>query len=156
MTHVLVEVVALLSAILFQRHCPMYKNDTHVCIIVHRTIARSAARRYMLTRTQIEAARTTELERLADRIEAELSRRREQEELEDAGRKVLESLDTPRGTYQWEMVRCGHPERCRKCQGGEKHGPYLYRYFYKDGRRTSEYIKLTDAQRLGFSRPTTK
>ena len=106
----------------------------------------------MLTSTQIEAADAQELARLSGRIEAELERRRIQEE-EDTGREVVERHDTPRGTYQWEMVRCGHPERCKKCQGGEKHGPYLYRYLYKDGRRTSQYIRLKDAERLGFSRP---
>jgi hypothetical protein len=107
----------------------------------------------MLTRAQIETAKTRELEKLADRVKAELERRREQKEMEEASREVLESHDTPQGTYQWERVRCGHPERCKKCQGGEKHGPYLYRYFYKDGRRTSEYVRLKDAERLGFSRP---
>ena len=109
----------------------------------------------MLTRSQLEAAETTELERLSGRIEAELERRRIQEE-EDTGREVLESHDTPSGTYQWEMVRCGHAERCKKCQSGEKHGPYLYRYLYKDGRRTSEYVRLKDAERLGFPRPATE
>ena len=109
----------------------------------------------MLTRTQIEAANTDELERLAERIENELGRRRAREE-ENAARNVLESHDTPRGTYQWEMVRCGHSGRCKKCQAGEKHGPYLYRYAYKDGRRVSEYIRLKDAERLGFSRPAVK
>ncbi len=108
----------------------------------------------MLTSTQIEAADTRELERLSGRIEAELERRRAPDRMKDGSdRQVLESHDTPRGTYQWEMVRCGHPERCKKCQSGEKHGPYLYRYFYKDGRRTSEYVRLKDAERLGFSRP---
>ena len=88
---------------------------------------------------------------MAGHIENELWRRRVQEE-EDA-RNVLESHDTPQGTYQWEMVRCGHSERCKKCRAGEKHGPYLHRYAYKDGRRMSEYIRLKDAERLGFSRP---
>ncbi len=106
----------------------------------------------MLTRSQLEAAETTELEKLADRVKAELERRREQKEMEKASREVLESHDTPQGTYQWEMVRCGHPEQC---QSGEKHGPYLYRYLYKDGRRTSQYIRLKDAERIGFSRPVT-
>ena len=57
----------------------------------------------MLTGTQIEAANTSELEHLAERIENELECRQAQEE-EDAARNVLESHDTPRGTYQWEMV----------------------------------------------------
>lgn len=108
----------------------------------------------MLTSTQIEAAGTRELERLSGRIEAELESRRARDRTEeDSDRRVLESHDTPRGTYQWEMVRCGHLERCKKCQDGEKHGPYLYRYFYKDGRRTSEYVRLKEADSLGFSRP---
>lgn len=89
---------------------------------------------------------------MAGRIENELESRRAQEE-EETARKILESYDTPRGTYQWEMVRCGHSERCKKCQTGERHGPYLYRYVYKDGRRTSEYLRLKDAERLGFFRP---
>lgn len=99
----------------------------------------------MLTPTQLRAARTGELERLKQRIETELGRRREAaEDAEGASRKVLESHDTPGGTYQWEMVECGHKERCKKCKGGKKHGPYLYRYFYKNGKYTSQYIRLKD------------
>jgi hypothetical protein len=41
------------------------------------------------------------------------------------------------------MLR-GHKVRCKRCQSGRKLGPYLYRYFYKDGKQKSEYIKLKD------------
>ena len=69
----------------------------------------------MLTGTQIEVADTRELERLSGCIEAELERRRVRDRMEDGSdRQVLERHDAPRGIYQWEMVRCGHPERCKK------------------------------------------
>jgi hypothetical protein len=96
----------------------------------------------MLTQTQLRNAKTGELQRLKRRIEAELQRRREGPD--GASSKVLERRDTPGGTYQWEMVECGHKERCKKCKSGKKHGPYLYRYFYKNGKYTSQYIRLKD------------
>jgi hypothetical protein len=90
------------------------------------------------------------------RIAAELEDRRQEAERENSlpERKFLEAHDTPNGSYQWEMVDCGHKDRCKRCKRGLKHGPYLYRYYYHDGRRRSEYIKLQDAARLGFSRPS--
>jgi hypothetical protein len=96
----------------------------------------------MLTPTQLRTAKTGELERLKLRIEAELERR--PEGAEGAGRQVLDSRDTPGGTYQWEFVECGHKERCKKCKSGKKHGPYLYRYFYREGKYTSQYVRLKD------------
>lgn len=101
--------------------------------------------RRVLTPTQLRTARAGELERLKRRIEAELQRRREAAEgTEGASREVLEKRDTPGGIYQWELVACGHKERCKKCKSGKKHGPYLYRYFYKNGKYTSQYIRLKD------------
>jgi uncharacterized protein (DUF2147 family) len=86
-----------------------------------------------------------ELERLKQAIEAELERRQEgTEDAGDASREVLERRDTPGGTYQWELVACGHKERCKKCKSGKKHGPYLYRYFYKNGKYTNQYIRFKD------------
>ena len=41
--------------------------------------------------------------------------------------------------YQLEKVRRGK-RGCRKCAEGVAHGPYLYRYFRKDGRMRSEYV----------------
>lgn len=93
----------------------------------------------------MRTARTGDLERLKLRIEAELERRREGSgDARGASRKILESRDTPGGTYQWELVACGHKERCKKCKSGKKHGPYLYRYFYREGKYTSQYIRLKD------------
>ncbi len=42
------------------------------------------------------------------------------------------------------MRQCGHKERCNKCKSGKRHGPYLYRYLYRDGKYRSEYIKLSE------------
>lgn len=43
------------------------------------------------------------------------------------------------GTLVWEKVTCGDPT-CKCIKKGEKHGPYLYRYYRKaDGTLTSEY-----------------
>jgi hypothetical protein len=111
----------------------------------------------MLTRTQIENATTEELERLRVRIEAELVGRRGAEERNreshESAVEVLESHETPAGTFQWQMRQCGHKERCNKCKSGKRHGPYLYRFYYRDGKRHSEYISLKKARTLGLERP---
>ena len=108
----------------------------------------------MLSRTQIEKATTEELERLQVRIEAELEGRRGAEERDhQSAVEVLESQTTPAGTFQWQMRECGHKERCNKCKSGERHGPYLYRFYYRDGKRHSEYIPLKRAHDLGLERP---
>ena len=102
----------------------------------------------MLTKTQLSTAKTTELERLKSRIETELEKRREEEEQrqqrpkpESTERLFFSSRD---GHYQWEYRQCGHKERCKRCKSGQRHGPYLYRYFYRNGKYRSEYIKLSD------------
>src|SRR3712207_703852 len=108
----------------------------------------------MLTRTQIENATMEELERLRVRIEAELEGRREVEERDhQSAVEVLGSHETPSGTFQWQMRECGHKERCNKCKSGKRHGPYLYRFYYRDGKRHSEYIPLKKACALGLERP---
>ncbi|WP_049996314.1 DUF6788 family protein [Halococcus sediminicola] len=43
------------------------------------------------------------------------------------------------GTVVEEMVTCGD-ESCACMTDGEKHGPYLYRYYREDGTLTSEYL----------------
>jgi hypothetical protein len=108
----------------------------------------------MLTRTQIENATTEELERLQARIEAELEGRREAGERDhQSALEVLESHETSAGTFQWQMRQCGHKERCNKCKSGKRHGPYLYRFYYRNGKRHSEYISLKKARALGLERP---
>ncbi len=42
---------------------------------------------------------------------------------------------------QWK--RCGKPN-CR-CARGRLHGPYFYRFGWKNGRQFKEYIRLVDA-----------
>jgi hypothetical protein len=118
----------------------------------HRTQDTSVAR--MLTSTQIENATTEELERLRVRIEAELEGRRRAKERDHEGAvEVLESRETSAGTFQWQMRECGHKDRCNKCKSGKRHGPYLYRFYYRDGKRHSEYISLKKARALGLERP---
>lgn len=119
----------------------------------------------MLSRKQITAAPTEELEQLLERIESELERREQEAEqrrqnakrererwLRDQTR-VLETIETPEGSFQWQMRECGHKDRCRKCKNGERHGPYLYCYFYENGKRKSEYIPLVQAAEWGLERP---
>jgi hypothetical protein len=119
---------------------------------LYRTQDVSEAR--MLTRMQLENTTTEELLQLRVRIEAELQGRREAEERDhQSAVEVLESHDTPGGTFQWQMRECGHKERCNKCKSGKKHGPYLYRFYYRDGKRHSEYIPLKKARALGLERP---
>jgi hypothetical protein len=47
--------------------------------------------------------------------------------------------DGGRGTLVKEKVKCGD-ESCECMDGGDKHGPYLYRYFYENGSLNSEYV----------------
>ncbi len=109
----------------------------------------------MLTRAQIENATTEELERMRIRIEAELEGRRGAGERghDESALEVLESHETPTGTFQWQMRECGHKQRCDKCKSGKRHGPYLYRFYYRDRKRHSEYISLKKARALGLERP---
>ena len=108
----------------------------------------------MLTRPQIEIATTEELKRLRARIEAELEGRRGPKEHDhESAVEVLESHETSAGTFQWQMRECGHKDRCNKCKSGKRHGPYLYRFYYRDRKRHSEYISLKKARALGLERP---
>jgi hypothetical protein len=118
----------------------------------YRTQDKSEAR--MLTRPQIENATTEELKRLRARIEAELEGRRGAKERDnESAVEVLESHETSAGTFQWQMRECGHKDRCNKCKSGKRHGPYLYRFYYRDRKRHSEYISLKKARALGLERP---
>ena len=103
---------------------------------------------------QIENATTEELKRLRARIEAELEGRRGDKERDhESAVEVLESHETSAGTFQWQMRECGHKDRCNKCKSGKRHGPYLYRFYYRDRKRHSEYISLKKARTLGLERP---
>lgn len=53
--------------------------------------------------------------------------------------ELVSDLDESRGTLVRERVRCGD-QSCRCMSGGEKHGPYLYRYFLEGGQLKSEYV----------------
>jgi hypothetical protein len=108
----------------------------------------------MLISTQIENATTEELEQLRVRIEAELEGRRGAKERDhESVVEVLESRETSAGTFQWQMRECGHKDRCNKCKSGKRHGPYLYRFYYRNRKRHSEYISLKKARALGLERP---
>ena len=102
----------------------------------------------MLTKTQLRTAKTIELERLKARIEAELVERREQEQQRKQRQEPVANerlfFSSKDGHYQWEYRQSGHKERCKRCQSGKRHGPYLYRYLYRDGKYRSEYIKLSE------------
>jgi hypothetical protein len=109
----------------------------------------------VLTKTRLGRATVGELESLKARIEAELAGREE-----EWGNKApagsdgpLEEHVTPTGSYRWEMVECGHKDRCKRCKSGLRHGPYLYRYYRKHGKQKSEYVKLSESRALGFERP---
>ena len=108
----------------------------------------------MLTWTQIENATTEELKRMRVRIETELERRREvKEPNHESAVEVLEYHETSAGTFQWQMRACGHKDRCNKCKSGKRHGPYLYRFYYRDRKRYSEYFSFKEARTLGLELP---
>ena len=50
------------------------------------------------------------------------------------------------GAVCWQWVRCGKP-RC-KCERGELHGPYAYRFERVDGRLRKHYIPKADVAAL--------
>ena len=109
--------------------------------VTQKCYIRQLESREMLTPTQITTATTEELEVLAAKIEAELTRRELQDAEAPAGRQAVEERPAPggAGTYRRELVDCGK-ERCKKCQGGPSHGPYWYHYFRRGGKLTSRYI----------------
>jgi hypothetical protein len=104
----------------------------------------------MLSDTQLGAAEAAELRALRERIDAELARRerdrRDGERSPSPGGEGSPSREVVgqgraggSGYYQLEKVRWGK-RGCKKCAEGPAHGPYLYRYFRKDGRMRSEYV----------------
>ena len=62
----------------------------------------------------------------------------DEDDLPEAAEPVDESTQG-QGTVVEEMVTCGD-ESCACMTDGEKHGPYLYRYYREDGTLTSEYL----------------
>ena len=62
--------------------------------------------------------------------------------VEADAREAAEPVDEStqgQGTVVEEMVTCGD-ETCAYMSDGEKHGPYLYRYYREGGTLTSEYL----------------
>jgi len=59
-----------------------------------------------------------------------------EDELPDEAELVRED---DKGTIVEEKVKCGD-ESCACMSGGEKHGPYRYRYYYERGELKSEYL----------------
>ena len=51
----------------------------------------------------------------------------------------VEDSSDAQGTVVEEMVTCGD-ETCACMTDGEKHGPYLYRYYREEGTLISEYL----------------
>jgi hypothetical protein len=61
------------------------------------------------------------------------------DDLPESAEQVEDDDTSSEGTLVKEYVTCGD-ENCGCMDGGDKHGPYLYRYFYKNGSLTSEYV----------------
>ncbi|WP_248911035.1 DUF6788 family protein [Halocatena marina] len=55
------------------------------------------------------------------------------------GAEPVEDESSKNGTVVKEMVTCGD-ETCSCMTDDELHGPYKYRYFYRKGKLTSEYL----------------
>ncbi len=53
-----------------------------------------------------------------------------------------ESITPLKGTVLAEMKRCGKPT-CR-CNSGQLHGPYHYRYYRQRGRLHKRYVRQRD------------
>ena len=69
----------------------------------------------------------------------EWSQRPVDEEDLPADAQPVEDSSDEQGTVVEEMVTCGD-ETCACMSDGEKHGPYLYRYYREGGKLTSEYL----------------
>jgi hypothetical protein len=54
--------------------------------------------------------------------------------------KITNDLLT--GTIQVQWKKCGKPN-C-KCQRGDLHGPYYYRFWWAEGRLCRQYVKKSD------------
>lgn len=63
----------------------------------------------------------------------------EANEIPEDAEPIDDDDEDGRGTVVTEKVTCGD-ESCKCMTDGEKHGPYLYRYFRREGKLTSEYI----------------
>lgn len=75
--------------------------------------------------------------------------------LEREPEEVVESLNGPDGEeYEWQVKSCDDPA-CERCNARIFHGPYLYRITYVNGNPKVEYVRLKEAQGLGFTRPGT-
>jgi len=46
------------------------------------------------------------------------------------------------GVYRQERTRCNKPG-CKKCESGEGHGSYWYRYWWEDGKTRKKYVGKT-------------
>jgi hypothetical protein len=64
-------------------------------------------------------------------------------DLPDDAEPVEDSDDSQQGTIVEQYRTCGD-ETCHCLTGGEKHGPYKYRYWREDGGLTSEYVGKAD------------
>lgn len=75
-------------------------------------------------------------------IDALLEYRRrpiDETDLPDDADPVDVDNDSGKGTVVKERVKCGD-DSCACMSGGEKHGPYLYRYYREGGELKSEYV----------------
>ena len=62
----------------------------------------------------------------------------EDEDLSDEAEPV-DDIKEGQGTVVIEKITCGD-EMCACMTEGEKHSPYLYRYYREDGTPTSEHL----------------
>jgi hypothetical protein len=79
---------------------------------------------------------------IRDFADALLDHRQQAVEPDDlpADAEPVDSSGGGKGTIVKEKVTCGD-ESCNCSESdGNKHGPYLYRYYYADGKVQSEYI----------------
>ena len=106
----------------------------------------------MLAPSQLKNAKTPELARLRERIDAELTRRELAEREQPEGRQVVEERPASAGTLRLERVKCGK-ERCKKCREGEGHGPYWYLYYRRNGKLASKYVGKMIPDELQITEP---
>jgi hypothetical protein len=62
-----------------------------------------------------------------------------EDEIPSNAKQVGGSQYAGKGTVVTEKVKCGDSS-CKCTKGGEKHGPYVYRYFRRNGSLESEYL----------------
>lgn len=94
------------------------------------------------TISKLEQMDDGQLEELRARITSLQDKRLEEQVRRDSEERKSAAEEAKGGDgsghVRWEMIKCGD---CLRCKAGLRpHGPYLYRYYWQDGKLKSKYL----------------